>query len=66
MIALVKALLSNCTFDRGSLTATYVKAFDLFAVDAKNGDWLAALDDFRNWWLGCPPSPSGLRRHIAP
>jgi hypothetical protein len=28
MIALVKALLSNCTFDRGSLTATCVKPFD--------------------------------------
>jgi predicted MFS family arabinose efflux permease len=28
--------------------------------------WLAALDDFRNWRLGCPPSPYGLRRDIAP
>jgi hypothetical protein len=28
MIALVKALLSNCTFDRGRLTATCVKPFD--------------------------------------
>jgi site-specific DNA recombinase len=41
---LVKKLLSNCTFDRGSLTATYVKPFDLFAAGAKNGDWLLGLD----------------------
>jgi site-specific DNA recombinase len=41
---LLKKLLSNCTFDRGSLTATYVKPFDLFAIGAKNGDWLLGLD----------------------
>lgn len=41
---LAKTLLSNCTFDRGSLTATYVKPFDLFAAGAKNGDWLLGLD----------------------
>ena len=41
---LVKRLLSNCTFDRGSLTVTYVKPFDLFAAGAKNGDWLLGLD----------------------
>ena len=41
---LVKTLLSNCSFDRGSLTATYVKPFDLFAAGAKNGDWLLGLD----------------------
>ena len=48
---LVKKLLSHCTFDSGSLTATYVKPFDLFAAGANNGDWLAALDDFRNWLI---------------
>ena len=41
---LLKTLLSNCTFDGGSLTATYVKPFDLFANGAKNGDWLLGLD----------------------
>ena len=41
---LVKTLISNCTLDRGSLTATYVKPFDLFANGAKNGDWLLGLD----------------------
>jgi hypothetical protein len=25
-----------------------------------------ALEDSRNWWLGGPPSPFGLRRDIAP
>ena len=32
---LVKTLLSNCTFDRGSLTPTYVKPFDLFVKGAE-------------------------------
>ncbi len=41
---LIKTLLSNCAFDAGSLTATYVKPFDLFANGAKNGDWLLRLD----------------------
>ena len=41
---LVKTLLSNCTFDRGSLTPTYVKPFDLFVEGAKSGDWLLGLD----------------------
>jgi len=40
MIALVEALLSNCIFDRGSLTTTYVKPFDLFAVGERSGGWL--------------------------
>jgi hypothetical protein len=31
-----KPLLSNCTFDRGSLTPAYVKPFDLFVAGAKN------------------------------
>ena len=26
---------------------------------------MARLDDFRNWWLGRPPSPWGLARHRA-
>jgi len=34
MIALVKAPLSNCSLDRGSPTATYVKPFDLFALES--------------------------------
>ena len=29
---------------------------------ARGGGGLAAQGDFRNWWLGCPPSPFGLRR----
>ena len=35
MIAVVKALPSNCAIDRRSLRATYVKPFDLFAIGAK-------------------------------
>jgi hypothetical protein len=48
---LVKMLLSNCTFDRGSLSPTFIKPFDLFAKGAETGDWLPALDDFRNWLI---------------
>ena len=41
---LVKMLLSNCTFDRGSLSPTFIKPFDLFAKGAETGDWLLRLD----------------------
>jgi hypothetical protein len=51
---LVKTLLSNCTFDRGSLCPTYRKPFDLFAKGAETGDWLTSLDDFRNWLIRAP------------
>jgi hypothetical protein len=37
--------------DRGRLSPTYVKPFDVFANGGKTGDWLAALDDFRNWLI---------------
>jgi len=42
---------SNSTFDRGSLSPTYVKPFDVLANGGKTGDWLATLDDFRNWLI---------------
>ena len=41
---LVKTLVSNCLFDRGSLSPTYVKPFDVFAKGAETGDWLLRLD----------------------
>jgi hypothetical protein len=41
---LVRTLVSNSTFDRGSLSPVYVKPFDVFAAGAKSGDWLARLD----------------------
>ena len=34
---LVKTLVSNSTFDRGSLSPTYIKPFDLFANGGKTG-----------------------------
>jgi hypothetical protein len=40
-------LLSNCTFDRGSLSPTFIKPFDLFAKSAETGDWLLRLDSNR-------------------
>jgi site-specific DNA recombinase len=41
---LLKTLLSNCTFDRGSLLATYVKPFDLLVAGNETGDWLGGRD----------------------
>ena len=43
--------LSNCTFDRGSLSATYPKPFDLLVRGHESGDWLGVRDDFRNWLI---------------
>ena len=41
---LIKTLVSNSTFDRGSLSPTYIKPFDVFANGSKSGDWLLGLD----------------------
>src|SRR5262245_6394791 len=41
---LVKTLVSNSTFDPGSLSPTYIKPFDVLANGGKPGDWLARLD----------------------
>src|SRR5688572_14783535 len=41
---LIKTLVSNSTFDRGSLSLTYVKPFDVFAKGSETGDWLLRLD----------------------
>ncbi len=41
---LLKTLLSNCTFDRGSLSATYSKPFDLLAEGNETGNWLGGRD----------------------
>ena len=41
---LIKTLVSNSTFDRGSLSPTYVKPFDVFAKGSETGDWLLGLD----------------------
>jgi hypothetical protein len=44
---LVKTVVSNSTFDRGSLSPTYIKPFDVFAHGGKTGDWLLRLDSPR-------------------
>jgi hypothetical protein len=41
---LLKTLVSNCTFDRGSLSATYVKPFDLLVAGNETGNWLGGRD----------------------
>src|ERR687895_541276 len=37
---LVKPIVSNSTFDRGSLSPTYIKPFGVLANGCKTGDWL--------------------------
>jgi hypothetical protein len=43
-VSLLKMVLSNCTFDRGSLCPAYNKPFELFAQGNESGDWLLRLD----------------------
>ena len=42
--ARLKTLVSNSTFDRGTLSPTYGKPFDVFAKGSETGDWLLRLD----------------------
>jgi hypothetical protein len=35
----LETVLSNCTFDRGSVCPTYTSPFDLFAKGNKTGNW---------------------------
>jgi hypothetical protein len=48
---LLETVLSNCTFDRGSLSATYSSPFDLLVRGNETGDWRSVWDDFRNWFV---------------
>jgi site-specific DNA recombinase len=41
---LLETVLSNCLFDRGTLSPTYSKPFDLLVRGNKTGDWLLRLD----------------------
>ncbi|MGH7554588.1 MAG: recombinase family protein [Longimicrobiales bacterium] len=41
---LLDSLLSNCTFDRGTLCPTYVKPFDLLSQGRKTGNWRGGRD----------------------
>ena len=41
---LLNTLLSNCTFERGSLTPTYNKPFDLLVAGNETGEWLGGRD----------------------
>jgi hypothetical protein len=41
---LLKTLVSNSTFDRGSLSIAYVKPFDLLAEGNETEDWLGGRD----------------------
>ena len=41
---LVKTVVSNSAFDRGSLSPTYIRPFDVFANGSESGDWLLGLD----------------------
>ncbi len=41
---LLKTLVSNSTFDRGSLSVAYVKPFDLLVEGNETGNWLGGRD----------------------
>ena len=41
---LLETVLSNCSFDRGTLCPTYTKPFDLFAQANETGDWRRERD----------------------
>jgi hypothetical protein len=41
---LLETVLSNCTFDRGTLFATYSKPFDLLVRGNETGDWRGRRD----------------------
>jgi len=41
---LLETVLSNCTFDRGSLCPAYNKPFDLFVRANETGEWRAQQD----------------------
>ena len=41
---LLETVLSNCTFDRGSLTPTYSSPFDLLVKGNETGDWRGRRD----------------------
>ena len=44
---LLKMLVSNSTFDRGSLSVAYVKPFDLLVEGNESGNWLGGRDSCR-------------------
>jgi site-specific DNA recombinase len=48
---LLETVLSNCTFDRGSLCPTYSSPFDLFVRGNETGDWRRGWDSNRCWVL---------------
>jgi hypothetical protein len=48
---LLKMLVSNCVFDSGSLSVTYIKPFDLLVEGNETGNWLGVRDGIRNWLI---------------
>jgi hypothetical protein len=54
---LLETVLSNCTFDRGTICPTYSTPLDLFVRGNETGDWRGVWDNFRNWVsLGLRPA----------
>jgi hypothetical protein len=53
---LLETVLSNCTFDRGTLSPTYTSPFDLLVKGNETGNWRAVWDEFRNFLTGCQPT----------
>lgn len=58
---LLDSLLSNCTFDRGTLCPTYVKPFDLLSRGRENGEWRGGRDSS---CLADTSGVGGLSEHV--
>jgi Recombinase/Recombinase zinc beta ribbon domain len=65
---LLKTLLSNCTFDRGSLSATYTKPFDLLVRATKTEiGWEAGIRTPITWSRAtCPTVERPPNRRLRP
>jgi hypothetical protein len=46
-----ETVLSNCTFDCGTLCPTYSRPFDLLVRGNETGNWRGVWDEFRNFLL---------------
>src|SRR5262249_12129858 len=56
---LLETVLSNCTFDRGSLCPTYTKPFDLLVQGRETGNWRRGRDSNPRY----PSGYSGFQDH---
>ena len=61
---LLDTVLSNCTFDRGTLAPAWIKPFDLFVEGNRTGDWRGGRGSDPGW--DAQRSSVASRRGSAP